>query len=80
VRIELLVRRFFCDNDACAQQIYAEPLPRTVRRYGRRTCRTSIAWEQITLALGGSVERDWRNNSAFWPALRRYCDSCAGKA
>ncbi len=55
VRIELRVRRFFCDNNDCGQQIYTEPLPKTVRRYGRRTCRASSALEQITLALGGSA-------------------------
>jgi transposase len=39
VRIELRVRRFFCDNDACSQRIFTEQLPQTAPRYARRTGR-----------------------------------------
>jgi transposase len=55
VRIELHVRRFFCGADECGQDIFTERLPNTVQRYGRRTCRLSVALQQITLALGGSA-------------------------
>ena len=55
VRIELCVRRFFCDTENCGQQIFTERLPNTVQRYARRTCRLSTSLEQITLALGGSA-------------------------
>lgn len=55
VRIELRVRRFFCDTENCEQQIFTERLPNTVQRYARRTCRLSASLEQITLALGGSA-------------------------
>jgi transposase len=55
VGIELRVRRFFCDVGDCAQHIFTERLPNTVKRYGRRTCRVSVALEKITLALGGSA-------------------------
>ena len=55
VRIELRVRRFFCDADECPQRIFAEQLSRTAPRYARRTSRLSTALEQITLALGGSA-------------------------
>jgi transposase len=55
VRIELQVRRFFCDSDDCPQRIFTERLPQTAPRYARRTSRLSLALEQITLALGGSA-------------------------
>lgn len=55
VRIELRVRRFFCDSDRCAQRIFTERLPKTAPRYARRTSRMSFALEQIALALGGSA-------------------------
>jgi len=55
VRIELRVRRFFCDADVCPQRIFTEQLSKTAPRYARRTSRLSLALEQITLALGGSA-------------------------
>ncbi|MGC1548348.1 MAG: ISL3 family transposase [Rhodanobacter sp.] len=55
VRIELRVRRFFCDSEDCGQQIFTERLPKTVLRYSRRTCRLSVSLQQITSALGGSA-------------------------
>ncbi len=55
VRIELRARRFFCDEDGCAQRIFTEQLSKTAPPYARRTSRLSLALEQITLALGGSA-------------------------
>jgi transposase len=55
VCIELHVRRFFCGSDGCPQRIFTERLPKTARRYARRTSRLSFPIEQITLALGGSA-------------------------
>ncbi len=55
VRIELRVRRFFCDSEGCARRIFSEQLAKTAPRYARRTSRLSLALEQITLALGGSA-------------------------
>jgi transposase len=55
VRIELRVRRFFCDSDNCPQRIFTEQLSKTAPRYARRTSRLSVALERITLALGGSA-------------------------
>ncbi len=55
VRIELRVRRFFCDAEGCGQRIFTERLPETAPRYARRTSRLSVALEQITLALGGAA-------------------------
>lgn len=55
VRIDLRVRRFFCDNDACSQRISTEQLPLTAPRYARRTRRLGITLKQITWALGGAA-------------------------
>ena len=55
MRIELRVRRFFCETEDCGHRIFTERLPKTVQRYARRTCRLSAALERITLALGGSA-------------------------
>jgi transposase len=55
VRIQLHVRRFFCDTEGCGQRIFTERLPNTVHRYARRTCRLSAAIEPIAWALGGSA-------------------------
>lgn len=55
VRIELRVRRFFCETETCGHRIFTERLPKTVQRYARRTCRLSEALERITLVLGGSA-------------------------
>jgi transposase len=55
VRIELRVRRFFCDAEGCGQRIFTERLPETAPRYARRTSRLSVALEQITWALGGAA-------------------------
>src|SRR5208282_4185894 len=35
VRIELRVRRFFCDAEDCGHHIFTECLPKTVERYVR---------------------------------------------
>jgi len=55
VRIELRVRRFFCETEDCGHHIFTERLPKTVQRYARRTCRLSEALERIALVLGGSA-------------------------
>jgi transposase len=55
VRIELRVRRFFCETEDCGHHIFTERLPKTVQRYARRTCRLSEALKRITLVLGGSA-------------------------
>lgn len=55
VTIRLRTRRFFCDDESCPKRIFAEPLPQTVRRYGRRTCRARQALDAIAMALGGAA-------------------------
>src|SRR4029453_5697642 len=39
VRLDLLVRRFYCRNTACARRAFAEPLPDLLAPRGRRTRR-----------------------------------------
>jgi transposase len=53
VRILLQARKFFCVNERCSRVIFTEPLPGTVDRYARRSCRSSEALSWITLAVGG---------------------------
>jgi len=55
VRIDLRVRRFFCDAVDCGQRIFTERLPETAPWHARRTLRLSGALEQIALALGGAA-------------------------
>ena len=53
--ILLHARKFFCVEDRCPQKIFTEPLPGTVARYARRSCRSSEALNWLTLAVGGRV-------------------------
>ena len=55
VVILLQARKFFCvgDSDSCRWKIFTEPLPGTVVRFARRSCRSSEALHWLTLALGG---------------------------
>lgn len=53
VVIRLQTRRFFCVESGCRRKVFTEPLPGTVDRYGRRSCRSSEALRWLTLALGG---------------------------
>jgi hypothetical protein len=53
VRLELRVRRFFCDLPGCQRRIFTERLPRTAPPYARRTLRAMSALETIGTVLGG---------------------------
>jgi len=53
VRIDLRVRRFFCDMPGCRRCIFTERLPHTATAYARRTARASSALDAIAAALGG---------------------------
>jgi transposase len=55
VKLELLTRRFFCDNSQCRQRIFCERLPSVVGKYARRTIRLHEALTLIGLALSGEV-------------------------
>ena len=53
VVVRLQTRRFFCVGPGCQRKVFTEPLPGTVARYGRRSCRSGEALRCLTLALGG---------------------------
>jgi transposase len=55
VRLELHVRRFFCPNPECAQQIFTERLPNVVAPYARRTTRLTDVFTLMGFALGGEA-------------------------
>jgi transposase len=52
VVILLKARKFFCVGGSCRRKIFTEPLPGTVARYARRSCRLSEALHWLTLAPG----------------------------
>lgn len=54
VRLLLRVRKFFCDNLACARKIFTERLPTLVAPWARRTMRLVQQQQQLGLALGGN--------------------------
>jgi transposase len=55
VRVELHVRKFFCDRAACARRVFAERLPNVAAPYARRTSRLADAQTRIAFALGGEA-------------------------
>ena len=55
VQLELHVRRFFCSNPACQQQIFVERLPSVVAPYARRTARLADLLTLVGFALGGEA-------------------------
>lgn len=54
-RIFLQVRRFFCDQAACARRTFTEQLPALAARYARRTARLATEQSAVGLALGGAA-------------------------
>ena len=55
VQLHLHVRRFLCDNPACARVTFAEPLPEVVARSARRTTRLADEQRQLGLDVGGEL-------------------------
>ncbi len=55
VRLQLQVRRFFCDQPTCPRTIFTERLPGVVAPSARRTVRLSQLVELVGLLLGGSA-------------------------
>jgi len=55
VRLELHVRRFFCQNQDCQRRIFTERLPEVVAPYARRTMRLADLLTLIGFALGGEA-------------------------
>jgi transposase len=50
-----LVRRFFCQNEACARKIFVERLPDLTNVYARRTIRCTETLAELGFALGGKA-------------------------
>ena len=53
VRLQLRVRRFFCDNPACPRTIFAERLAGIAPAFAHRTDRQRERLTDLALALGG---------------------------
>jgi transposase len=55
VRLQVLVRRFFCANPACPRQIFAERLAGIAPAFAHRTDRQRDRLTDLALALGGEA-------------------------
>jgi transposase len=55
IRLSLRVRRFRCQNQACRQQTFAEPLPQVLSRYARQTKRLKAMLKLFAYALSGQA-------------------------
>jgi len=53
LRLELHLRRFFCDQPNCPRRIFAERVPSIVEPYARRTVQLTQALTLLGFALGG---------------------------
>lgn len=53
VRLSLRVRRFRCQNQACHQRTFVEPLPEVVARSARQTKRLRATLKLFAVALSG---------------------------
>ena len=53
--MKLLCRRFYCRSPECSRRIFAERIPKVVRRYGRFTERSRQVLSLIGYALGGEA-------------------------
>ena len=55
MRLQLRVRKFFCDNPACSRQIFTERLPAVAAPWARRTLRLAQRLLACGIALGGQA-------------------------
>ena len=55
VRLELTVRKFFCDDPACGRRIFTEQLSDVAAPYARRTTRLADLLRLLACALGGAL-------------------------
>ena len=55
VRLQLQVRKFFCDNPTCPRQIFTERLPMVAAPWARRTLRLAQYLSALGIALGGQA-------------------------
>ncbi len=53
VRLQVQVRRFFCDVPTCSRKTFAEQFPLLAPAYARRTSRQAESLRSIASALGG---------------------------
>jgi len=54
-QLQLLVRRFYCDNLSCVRRIFSERFPSLTKPYAQRTTRLSQTLWQIARVLGGEA-------------------------
>ncbi len=57
VRLELRVRKFFCDNGACARSVFCERLPGVLAPFARRTLRLAEVLTQLALLVSARDAR-----------------------
>jgi transposase len=55
VRLQIRVRRFFCDNDACPRKIFGERLDDVTTAHAQRTERQQASLTAIAFALDGEA-------------------------
>jgi transposase len=55
VRLDMNVRKFFCDNSDCKRVIFTERLPSVLAPYARRTNRLASRQQKVAFALGGEA-------------------------
>lgn len=53
LQLDILVRRFFCDNDQCQIRTFGERFPSVMAPYSRGTIRLTSQQRQVAFALGG---------------------------
>ncbi len=74
VQLSLKVRRFFCENPACARRTFGEQFPEVAVAYARRTLRQEKTLREIAFALGGRpggrLARFLGLPVSFWTLLR----------
>ena len=54
VRLQLQVRRFFCDTASCSRKIFTERLPTVLEPWARRTLRLMAAQQHVGHTIGGA--------------------------
>jgi len=55
VRMDISVRKFFCNNNDCKRTIFCERIPSLITTYARYTNRLARQQQQVAFALGGEA-------------------------
>jgi transposase len=55
VRLDLIIRRFFCENQDCRRATFAERLPTVIAPYARRTNRLAELQRNVAYEVGGEL-------------------------